>query len=173
MVAPTVRICHKEIDMKKAFALLLALVLTLSCVAGCGKEPAETQPTTAQDKWEQVFGGGLLGTANQPLVIYNPYHSSQWETVPFATKSYGFVGATQTIAANTYAAVSLRVKASAGAKAYIYLIDTDDTSLKNTLSVSGKLTYWYDDDGNVCASDPLEKNFDDAAIAFKRQSNGL
>ena len=45
MVAPTVRICHKEIDMKKAFAMLLALVLTLSCVAGCGKEPAETQPT--------------------------------------------------------------------------------------------------------------------------------
>lgn len=135
--------------------------------------PAETQPTTAQDKWEQVFGGGLLGTANQPLVIYNPYLPSEWETVPFATKSYGFVGATQTIAANTYAAVSLRVKASAGAKAYIYLIDTDDTSLKNTLSVSGKLTYWYDDDGNVCASDPTDKNFDDTAIAFKRQSNGL
>ena len=135
--------------------------------------PSETKPTTAQEKWEQVFGGGLLGTANQPLVIYNSYHPSQGKTIPFATKSYGYVGATQTVAANSFAAVSLRVKASAGAKAYVYLIDTDDTSLKNTLSVSGKLTYWYDDEGNVCVSDPTAKGFDDSDIAFKRQPNGL
>ena len=119
--------------------------------------------TTATERWNEVFGGGLLGTANQPLVIYNQD----------SNKSYGFVGATKTLAANGYAAVSMRVKVSAGAKAYVYLIDTSDDSFNKKLSISRSITYWYDDDGNVCAGDPSASNFQNKNIAFMREENGL
>lgn len=120
--------------------------------------------TTSKERWEDVFGGGLLGTANQPLVIYNN---------KYASKSYGFVGETKTVAANNYAAISMRIKVSAGAKAYVYLIDTDDDSFNKTLSVARNITYWYDDDGNVCASDPTASDFQDKQIALIRAENGL
>ena len=120
--------------------------------------------STASERWEEIFGGGLLGTANQPLVIYNENES---------TKAYGFAGASTSIAANNYKAISMRLKVSANTKAYVYLIDTDDDSFNKVLSIDGKLTYWYDDDGNVCASDPTEGTLQNKDIALKLQTNGL
>lgn len=121
---------------------------------------------TATAQWASVFGtpSGLQAEiANQPLVIFNDG----------LDRSYGYIGSTTSIAANSYAAVSFRVKASAGAKAYIYLTDTDDTSYASSLSVGSKLTYWYDKDGNVCDIDPTDDSFDKSHIAFYRQTNGL
>lgn len=121
---------------------------------------------TATAQWASVFGtpsGLQTEIANQPLVIFNDG----------LDRSYGYIGSTTSIAANSYAAVSFRVKASAGAKAYIYLTDTDDTSYASSLSVGGKLTYWYDKDGNVCDIDPTDDSFDKSHIAFYRQTNGL
>jgi len=109
--------------------------------------------------WAEAFGD-----ATQPLVIYNE---------KAADKAYGFLGKSTTIAANTYKTISLRVKVSANAKAYVYLIDMDDDSFKNTLSVSRQVTYWYDDDGNICAMDPSDEHFNAKHIAFKLQANGL
>lgn len=127
--------------------------------------------TTNEEKWNAIFGDEKTGlTANQPLVIYNPADSDADTT----SLPYGFIGSTQSVSEGNYATVSLRVKVSAGAKAYIYLIDTDNGSFKNTLSVSRNVTYWYDDDGNICAKDPAEKGFYTRRdVAFKLQPNGL
>lgn len=118
---------------------------------------------TPEQKWNSVFGEPV--TATQPLVIYN--ESAE-------TKSYGFIGKTQTISANSYKAVSLRVKTSANAEASIYLIDMDDTSRSTSLSIGRNQTYWYDAKGNVCDMDPTDKKFDKTVnVAFKLQPNGL
>lgn len=107
--------------------------------------------------WETAFGK----KATQPLVIYNTTASD---------KSYGFIGKKTTISANTYKAISLRVKTNATAN--IYLVDMDDDSSKSLLSIGRKTTYWYDADGNVCVSDPTDTdNFDvKTDIAFKLDS---
>lgn len=114
-----------------------------------------------EDKWASVFGGdAILGEAKQPLVIYNP------------DGAYGFIGTSTAV--SDYQPISVRVKVSAGAKAFIYLIDMDDNSYQKTLTVGRNQTYWYDDDGNICASDPAKSGFSAKRdTAFKLQSNGL
>ena len=114
------------------------------------------------EKWESIFGGTKgEATANQPLVIYNQTKSA-----------YGFIGNSSTI--NGYTAVSVRVKVSEGAKAYLYLVDMDDISKQQTLSVGRNQTYWYTDDGDICVSDPTKSSFNARKdVAFKLQSNGL
>ncbi len=115
----------------------------------------------ATDAWNSVFGDDVT----QPLFIYN-------EDKP---KAYGFIGNSTSVAANSYAVVSLRVKGTAS-KAYIRLVDTDSenydgiSAYNKPLTIDGKLTYWYDDDGNICAGDPDEKA---SRIAFRLQPNGL
>ncbi|MFQ7077386.1 MAG: hypothetical protein ACLRSW_05305 [Christensenellaceae bacterium] len=60
----------------------------------------------------------------------------------------------QTVSSGAYATVSVKVKVSSGAKAYLYLIDTSENKYEDTLSfTTPKCSYWYDDDGNVCAKD--------------------
>ncbi len=112
--------------------------------------------------WDSVIGGD----ATQPLVIYN----EGVQTLP-----YGFIGKSTTISPDSYATVSLRVKVSKGATASVYLVDMDDDTHESFLSVDRKHTYWYDDDGNVCAKDPTNaKDFNEKKdVAFKLQSNGL
>ncbi len=111
--------------------------------------------------WDTVFGKD----ATQPLVIYNATEQS---------KPYGFIGQSTSISSETYETVSLRVKVSQGATASIYLVDMSDETHESFLSVDRKLTYWYDEDGNVCAKDPASKNFNARKdVAFKLQSNGL
>ncbi len=110
--------------------------------------------TDASAVWNSVFGED----STQPLFI--------WNATGISTKSYGFVGKSTSVAANSYAVVSLRVKGT-GANAYVRLVDTD---AKETLSVGANRTYWYDDNGHICTGDPAEKN---TMIAFRLQPNGL
>ena len=107
--------------------------------------------TTPADLWDWAFGD-----ATQPLLI--------WNKADRANLAYGFIGNSTTIAANTYTAVSVRVKASAGATASVYLIDMNDTDRQTTLSIGGDRIYWYDEDGNICTKDPAEKS---SVVAFK------
>ncbi len=118
--------------------------------------------TLAGVKGETATWEGLFGNATQPLVIYN-------ETAQ--TKAYGYIGEKQTISAGGYTTVSVRVK-SANAKAYIYLIDTDDME-RSTLSIGANRTYWYDADGNVWTADPAENTNEKRYMLFKLQNNGL
>ncbi|MBQ8291803.1 MAG: hypothetical protein IJX88_04790 [Clostridia bacterium] len=109
--------------------------------------------------WANVFGN----ETQQPLVIYN-------ESAP--STSYGFIGATQNIAASTYKTVALRVKTNSTVS--VYLVDADDETKTSFLSVDAKATYWYDDDGNLCDKDPAANDFNsNRDVAFKLQSNGL
>ncbi len=115
--------------------------------------------------WNRHFGKDTV----QPLYIYNDGAN--------AGKSYGYIGNFTTISANSYTAISVRIKGSTNAKASVYLIDTngesyDDapTSYNKTLSIGRNLSYWYDEKGNILTGDPDEKL---TKIAFKLQSNGL
>lgn len=111
---------------------------------------------TAADKvWNDVFGD-----ATQPLMIWNEQGM---------TKSYGFIG-TKTTASSGQKAVTLRVKTTGDAMASVYLIDAEDGKYQNTLSIGRSLTFWYDDNGNICTGDPSKKG---TQVAFRLQSNGL
>ena len=112
---------------------------------------AGTSVTDSDALWDSIFGD-----ATQPLLIWNKANR--------ANLAYGFIGNSTTIAANTYSAISVRVKASAGATASVYLIDMNDTDRQTTLSIGGDLIYWYDEDGNICTKDPAEKS---SVVAFK------
>lgn len=115
----------------------------------------------ANATWDTVFGNDTT----QPLVIYNETAQS---------KPYGFIGQATSIASNSYETISLRVKVSKGATASVYLVDMNDETHESFLTVDRKLTYWYDDDGNVCVKDPASKDFrENKDVAFKLQPNGL
>ncbi len=116
--------------------------------------------TKAAEVWNAVFGND----SSQPLFIYNDGSEKQ------LANAYGFRHVNGTsIAANTYVAVSVRVKGSDGAKAYIRLADADEDNYNQTLSIGRNVTYWYDDEGNIYNGDPSEER----KAAFKLQSNGL
>lgn len=120
---------------------------------------------TDGDWWKNVFGDENKTTmvANQPLAIVN---TSSDKVQP----AYGFFAAsTTTVSANSYRKISMNVKLSAGAKAYIYLIDTSDKTkpFNDVLSpASAKVTYYYDDEGNICTEDLK-------TVLFRKQDNGL
>lgn len=87
--------------------------------------------------------------------------------------NYGFVGAAKTISSSSYEAVSVKVKVSGNATAYVYLVD--DATHKVLGYTTPAYTYYYDDEGNV-----LNKNFDGltdeehrAAIVYKLREDGL
>ena len=111
--------------------------------------------------WNTIFG-----SSTQPLLISN-----------VVEQSYGYIGSSNNLSANGYSTVSVRVMVSAGAKAYIYLIDTSDifAGYDNTANITtANVTYWYDDDGNVVKSDPDGDGFNALRdIAFTRADNGL
>lgn len=111
--------------------------------------------------WNEIFG-----TSTQPLLISNA-----------VAGSYGYIGNTANLSSNGYSTISLRVMVSENAKAYIYLIDTSDLfkGYGSTANVTAaNVTYWYDDDGNICLSDPTEPGFNALrGTAFYRADNGL
>ncbi len=126
---------------------------------------AEADRADASKVWDAAIGKN----STQPLLIYTPAAT--------ANEAYGFIGKSTSISANSYKTVSVRVKGTTNAKASIYLVDTDSThygftdkTYNKTLSIGRTLTYWYDDNGNICTGDPADKA---TQVAFKLQTNGL
>ena len=120
--------------------------------------------------WSKTFGGSNgEPVARQPLVLLN--------TSGDTLKSYGFFADKKTLSSNSYQRISVRLKVSSGLKAYVYLTDVSDTEkgFNNGLTPkTPKYTYWYDDDGNICASDPTDKDFDEkTGILYYLEDNGL
>lgn len=113
------------------------------------------------DLWNALFG-----TSTQPLLISN-----------VVEQAYGYLSSTYNLSSSGYHAISVKVKVSAGAKAYIYLIDTSDLfkGYDSTAKVETiNATYWYDDEGSVCMADPQGKDFNaKTQTAFYRMDNGL
>lgn len=105
-----------------------------------------------------------LAGATQPLLIYNNEEMA-----------YGYIGSTKTIEANSYATIAVKMRASAGAIANVYLMEKTDSGYTDSLTVqTPNYTYWYDKDGNICKSDPTKDGFDKKRdVAFKRNARGL
>ncbi len=123
---------------------------------------AASGKATAEEVWADIFDN-----STQPLLIYNGADERQ-------NAAYGYISTAKTFAANSYTAVSVRVRGTG--KAYIRLVDVnaanyeDFKAYNNPLSIGGYLTYWYNDEGNICTGDPEKKS---SQVAFKLQSNGL
>ena len=104
----------------------------------------------------------LFSNATQPLLIYNK-----------EAGAYGFI-ASSSSTISSYTAISVRVKVSEGATANVYLINMDSNDRETALSIGRRISYWYDQDGNVCKVDPTSEEFDSKKdIVLKLQSNGL
>lgn len=121
--------------------------------------PQAEGATDGETWWKEMFGN-----ARQPLVIINNEEIS-----------YGYFAATESFSESSYQRISMRVKATPGARAFVYLTDT---KVENTgKSISPNLpsyTYWYDDEGNIVNMDPSDENFEkEGKILFELQSNGL
>lgn len=129
------------------------------------------QAQGGEDWWQKAFfdKDNPTKVANQPLVILNNGDEDQ--------PSYGYLNKTETLSANSYRKVTLRVKLSANAKATVYLIDTSDAKKgynDDLKPVMPNVTYWYDDEGNICTKDPSKDDFNKRTdIAFYKQDNGL
>lgn len=122
--------------------------------------------------WNNIFGDASLygRVSNQPLVILNTKNED--------VTSYGYyLYNTATVSADSYQKISMRVKLSKDATAFIYLNDASDikNGYGNALTPSvAQITYWYDDDGNICAKDPSSKDFRKKTdILFYLETNGL
>ena len=81
--------------------------------------------------------------------------------------NYGYLGSSATVNANSYSAVSVRVKVSKGAVAYVYLADTSAGNAVLGFDTPA-YTFWYDEDGNV-----LKGEIDEDASLADRKANIL
>lgn len=119
---------------------------------------------TSDELWNAVFGEYTV----QPLLIVNTARSFKNKTSNTEESkiyNYGFIGNSASVSANGYTPVSVRVKASAGAVANVYLVE--DKSAGGVLSyVTPKYNFWYDDDGNILKGKP-----DEDATAAEQKKN--
>ncbi len=88
--------------------------------------------------------------------------------------NYGYVGTNGTVASNGYTTLTVRVKVSEGAKAFIYVVDSDT---REVLSYSTPgYTFWYDEEGNVL-SEEFDSKWTDSEhrekIVYELKDNGL
>lgn len=87
--------------------------------------------------------------------------------------NYGYIGSNKTISSGSTLAVSVKVKASKNAIAYVYLIDDSKQVMQFSLP---EYTFWYDDEGNVLKTKPDTDNDNYSTvenIAYKLRSDGL
>ncbi|MDE6790914.1 MAG: hypothetical protein K2J61_04250, partial [Clostridia bacterium] len=88
----------------------------------------------------------------QPLLIVNTANNFGSDNKIY---NYGYIGKSATVSADGYAAVSVRVKASAGAIANVYLVNDGDGNKVLNYALP-KYNFWYDDDGNILKGEPEE-----------------
>ena len=121
--------------------------------------------------WNAVFGERTV----QPLLIVNTLRSIGQSDTP-ARYNYGYIGNSASVSSNGYQAVSVRVKASAGAVANVYLVE-DKASGSEVLSYSTpKYNFWYDADGNILKSEPAKNETlaqQKENIAYRLRKDGL
>ncbi len=89
-------------------------------------------------------------------------------------KNYGFIGNSESVSSGSYKTISIRVMVSEGAKAYIYLVDTESNETMK-FDVPG-YSFYYDDDGNVL-SEKFNEDWTDTehrnAIVYSLRDDGL
>lgn len=108
---------------------------------------------------ESTYENYLLEDENGDIEIngkkYKSAAGTEWDpdatyyTQPSKVSNYGFASASKTVSANSYQAISVKVKVSgANTKAYIYLIDPDNPTSALSYTTPA-YTYYYDSEGNV------------------------
>lgn len=120
--------------------------------------------STSEKLWTAVFGDYSV----QPLLIVNTvrtFKNTETNTEESKIYNYGYIGKSQSVNSDSYKAVSVRVKASAGAIANVYLVEDKDGG--NVLSyITPEYNFWYDADGNILKGEP-----DDDATAAEQREN--
>lgn len=116
----------------------------------------------ADEVWNAIFGARSV----QPLLIVNTVRT-------FANNdkaiNYGYLGAEKSVSASSYAQISVKVKVSKGAIAYVYL-----TNENKPIAYEAPLySFWYDDDGNVLKAEPNDDTDEVENIAYKTRTDGL
>lgn len=111
------------------------------------------------DLWNKYFDKYSV----QPLLIVNTANNFGRENKIY---NYGYIGNPATVSANGYVAVSVRVKASAGAIANVYLVENGVAGNKVLNYALPKYNFWYDDNGNILKGEP-----DENASSAKKKEN--
>ncbi len=124
--------------------------------------------------WNAAFGYRTV----QPLLIVNSertFTDTETKTDESKIFNYGYIGKSQSVSANSYKAVSVRVKASSGAIASVYLVEDKSGGAPLTY-VTPEYNFWYDADGNILKGEP-DKDAKPAQqkenIAYKLRKDGL
>lgn len=109
--------------------------------------------------WKDIFSEYTV----QPLLIVNTVREFNEQSKIY---NYGFVGNSSSIDTNGYVAVSVKVKASAGAIANVYLVE-DKTSRAEVLKYNvPEFNFWYDSYGNILKGEPK-----DGATSTEKKEN--
>lgn len=130
-------------------------------------------PGSAIDN-EQIWEALAGKYSYQPLLIVNAVR--QVSAGMSGLYNYGYIGSKSTFSSNSYAKVSVRVKVSSGAIAYVYLIDTDSENNDVLTYKTPDVNFYYDDDGNIlkeAADSDDTKAEAEAKIAYKLREDGL
>ncbi len=120
--------------------------------------------------WEALIGK----YSYQPLLIVNAVRDVS--EILNGVYNYGYIGSTETISSDSYKQISVKVKVSKDAIAYVYLIDTDSENNDVLTYKLPEYNFYYDDDGNI-----LKEAADDgdtlaeakAKIAYTLRTDGL
>lgn len=120
--------------------------------------------------WNAVFGERTV----QPLLIVNTMRSIG-QSAEQKRYNYGYIGKSATVSANGYKAVSVKVKASEGAVANVYLVE-DKSGGEVLTYATPEYNFWYDADGNILKHEPEEdqtKEQQKENIAYTLRKDGL
>ncbi|MGN0805490.1 MAG: hypothetical protein ACI4MC_00505, partial [Candidatus Coproplasma sp.] len=126
-------------------------------------------PVENEAIWEALAGK----YSYQPLLIVNAVREISNNTRIY---NYGYIGSASSFSSDSYSQVSVRVKVSSGAIAYVYLIDTDSENNDVLTYKTPDVNFWYDDDGNILKEAPdIEDTLAEAQakIAYTLRDDGL
>ena len=127
---------------------------------------------TSENVWNKVFGSYAV----QPLLIVNKSRNFS-DVLGSRIYNYGYVANTATsVSSSGYTALSVRVKASRGAIANVYLIDGSSKNNSVASYTLPKYNFWYDDDGNILKGKPKDKETAQDRkdnIAYSLRNDGL
>ncbi|MGN0804353.1 MAG: hypothetical protein ACI4MS_03110 [Candidatus Coproplasma sp.] len=115
---------------------------------------------TYDELWNKLAGEYTV----QPLLIVNTVRTFNEASKIY---NYGYINTDPiTISSDSYKQVSVRVKASAGAIAYVYLVDTDSADNSVLTYKLPEYNFYYDDEGNL-----LKTAYDEDATKAEKAEN--
>lgn len=138
-----------------------------SLLDSMGRDLSLIDASNASEIWNEVFGEDSI----QPLLIVNAVRTIG----EAAAMNYGYIADSSTsVAASSYQAVTVKVKVSAGAVAYVYLTDPKSRTEVSSFDLPA-YSFWYDSTGNVLDGEPQDdKNYDEREhIVYFLRSDGL